>query len=926
VIPRRHALVVAAILLLPVLAAASTRYDPRLRFRTLSTPRFDIHFHQGEEALAQRLAVIAESVATALDATLGPPSGRVQVILVAQNDLSNGWATPLPYNTIEITAPAPAAGSAIGNTTDWLSLVFTHEYTHIVHLSRGSGWIGGLRRAFGRVPVLFPNLYLPVWQIEGIATYQETATTHQGRLRDSSFRSMLDVAAGTRFEGIDRVNGGLVDWPGGNAPYLYGAHFHGRLAEQSGAASLRQLTDETAARLPFLGAPAFKKVYGRSLGDLWKDYEAASARPVRPLSPAASRLTHHGFVVGRPRFGPDGRVYYSIVNPHGFPALMAVPAGGGGPVRVANQYLGASVGFRGGTIVFDQLEVNNHVGLQSDLFEAAATGGAVRRLTHGARAAYPDVAPDGATVVCTMQESDRRALALVRVVADGRAAQPDVLISEPGVHFASPRWSPNGRWIAVERGQTIVIVDPAAKRVERTIASSSTGRLVAPAWAGNDTLLFASDRGGAGFQVHRIDLTTSAAHVLEGTGPDARSAEASADGRTLVFVGYTAGGFDLFSLPADQAAWTDLRDGFRITTASGLDARPAETAARIPSNTYTPWRTIAPRFWTPTVFTDSEELFVGAATGSADALGRHAYAAQGAWTTSRTRPDLQIAYAYDRWWPTFFGSLADDTDPWRGGERRTREANAGLLLPFRRVRWSQAILGAVHSSTDEFTCDTCAPQAIVRRALRGGWQLWAARGYGYSISLEEGWSATATTEITREAWGSRGNGVAMTVDTRGYLPVWPRHAVIAARGAAALTWGDDRVRRVYSASGDASQPGGFRFGSDAVGLLRGLGDDEVIGGRAAVINLDYRAPLLRIDRGWGTVPFFARVLHGAAFVDIGHAWSGRFKGGDATVSVGGELSLDAVIGFRLPVTVTTGAAWVSHDRGFSAFGRIGRAF
>ena len=42
---------------------AANRYDPRFRFRTISTPRFNIYFHQGEEALARRLARIAEEVA-----------------------------------------------------------------------------------------------------------------------------------------------------------------------------------------------------------------------------------------------------------------------------------------------------------------------------------------------------------------------------------------------------------------------------------------------------------------------------------------------------------------------------------------------------------------------------------------------------------------------------------------------------------------------------------------------------------------------------------------------------------------------------------------------------------------------------------------------------------------------------------------------
>ena len=118
----------------------------------------------------------------------------------------------------------------------------------------------------------------------------------------------------------------------------------------------------------------------------------------------------------------------------------------------------------------------------------------------------------------------------------------------------------------------------------------------------------------------------------------------------------------------------------------------------------------------------------------------------------------------------------------------------------------------------------------------------------------------------------------------------------------------------------------FDFGSDAVGLLRGLDEDEIVGTRAAVVNLDYRFPLARIDRGLGTLPAFARVVHGAVFVDAGHAWVERFKRSDVTASIGAELSLDAVVGYVLPLTFTAGGAWVSQGRGFAGFARIGRAF
>ena len=93
---------------------------------------------------------------------------------------------------------------------------------------------------------------------------------------------------------------------------------------------------------------------------------------------------------------------------------------------------------------------------------------------------------------------------------------------------------------------------------------------------------------------------------------------------------------------------------------------------------------------------------------------------------------------------------------------------------------------------------------------------------------------------------------------------------------------------------------GFGFGTDAVGLIRGLDEDELVGSSAAVVNVDYRFPLLRIERGVGSWPAFARVLHGAVFVDAGHAWEDKFRRADVRVSVGAELSLDTVVGLSYP--------------------------
>jgi hypothetical protein len=930
---RAAALALAAGLVLPAAAAGSFRYDPRLHFRTIATPRFDIHFHQGEEAQARRLAAIAEEIASALDRTLGPATGRVQVILVNQTDLPNGWATPLPYNTIELTAAAPGGESLIGNTDDWLRLVFTHEYTHIVHLGRGAGWIGGLRRVFGRMPLLFPNLTLPLWGIEGIATHQESAVTGQGRLGAGDFRLIAGrAAAGGEFLPLDRANGGLIDWPSGHAPYVYGGLFHEYLVRRYGDESLRRLTDETARRLPYFGALAYRKVFDRSLGELWADFRDAAAEDApAAASEEVTRLTAHGFSVVGPRFAPDGRLYYSTANPLGFPALMSLAPGGREPREVATRYLGSRLAFAGPEIVFDQMELVAQVGLQSDLHAVRPDGASRRRLTREARAQDPDVSPDGTTVVCTVQRADGRSLATLKVPAAGQIAVPSPLRAEPFTDWTSPRWSPDGRRIAVERRSLaepseIVLVDPISGR-DRRLAASAEGRYVSPVWTPDARrVIFAASTAHGGFEILSADVETGALARLQGTGPNAQSPDVSPDGTRLVYVGYTPDGFDLFSIPLDTARWTPVEAG-----AVPASAAPADPPSPDSARDYSPWATLAPRFWTPTFESDRDELVIGAATGGYDALGRHAYGLEAGWSTSRARPDWQAAYAYDRWWPTVFADVSDDTDPFRGGELRTREVNAGVLLPVRRVRWSHALLGAVHASSDHFVRSTGGVREEARathRSLRTGLLVDAARAYGYSISEADGWSATAGLELTREAFGADGNAGAATLDVRGYVPLGPRHAVLAARAAAATAWGDEAVRRVFSASGNGPRARGFNFGSDAVGLIRGVDESEAFGDHAAVVNVDYRVPLRRIERGAGTAPVFVRTIHGALFADIGHAWTGSFRRGDLTRSVGAELSLDVVLGYGLPLTLTTGAAWRTlPDRaGAVVFGRVGRAF
>ena len=151
--------------LVPVLATAATRYDPRLRFRTISTAvRHSLPSGRGSPraqagALRRRSGVRGRRRRRC--------GGGARPDRARQSGRSREWLGDAgPYNTIEISVAVPTVESVIGNSPDWCGSCSCTS-THIAHLSRAGGWLNGLRWVSAGCRSLFPNLYQPVWAIEG---------------------------------------------------------------------------------------------------------------------------------------------------------------------------------------------------------------------------------------------------------------------------------------------------------------------------------------------------------------------------------------------------------------------------------------------------------------------------------------------------------------------------------------------------------------------------------------------------------------------------------------------------------------------------------------------------------------------------------------------------------------------------------------
>ncbi|HIE04305.1 MAG TPA: hypothetical protein EYP61_06050, partial [Candidatus Latescibacteria bacterium] len=121
----------ASVVLLTFAGAPSSML-PTCRWYTLETANFRVHFPEGWEGLAREVAGRAEDARGKVVKLVGTDPGKVDIVLDPYADLSNGYAALFPTH-IGLFPKFPQ-GKWAGAKGDWLSMLVTHEYTHVAHM------------------------------------------------------------------------------------------------------------------------------------------------------------------------------------------------------------------------------------------------------------------------------------------------------------------------------------------------------------------------------------------------------------------------------------------------------------------------------------------------------------------------------------------------------------------------------------------------------------------------------------------------------------------------------------------------------------------------------------------------------------------------------------------------------------------------
>lgn len=870
---------------------------PHARYRTFDTPHFQIVYAEGLREVALRAAAHAEEAHRVLrEEFLPAPSPTIEVLVTDHSDISNGLALAAPRPRITLWARPPTDGSALADYDEWIRLVTVHEVAHIFHLDRTGALGGVLRRIFGRVPSqwpFFPGYLLPLWAIEGTAVALESAHTDGGRIHGTAHASIIRAhALDGGVESLGQALGNSPVWPGGTRPYVYGSLFFHWMEETYGPEAVGDFLESSARQwIPYRLNAAAREATGRSLDDLWAEWarervpEAmvgaegggaevdGGARP-EPVT-RGGRLAAHplpdgagGLVYSRSDGRSDARLVHrdSLGRERDLARWNNVPAATWTPDEA---------------LLASQVDFTDPWHLVHDLYRVELDG-SVNRVTRGMRISYANAHPVTGEVVAVQEGEGTNRLILLTPDGSVRSVLRE---AELHVHWAFPRWSPDGRAVAVVRrevggrmGVVLLGVEPhvgGGGGIEPLLVDRSLH--TAPAWSPDGRwLLWASDRTGAlNVYAREVEDGRPVGPLRQVTWTPAGASQPAVDpqGRWLYMSVLGKDGWDLARLPFDPDLWRDPRPPRPRFTADEGDSASAllvpEAVITRADRPWSPYRSLLPAYWFLTgvgseVVGEHEVLpwALGIESSGADLVGRNRWSFHAAVPVRdpSRRPELRANW---RWaglgQPALrlsasqrmrtLGFIVPDPEGMPGDTLYpvARELRAGLDVEVIRRRIRSAAVAFVGIAEVRESRDILEPDGEVserfglrqpRRTLsevRVGAAASTVRSHSFSISPEQGVAASA---VARQRWeralpdsvvgvpGRDGSFRDLVAVGRAFLPLPP---LFPGRGASFAR----SALGVRAAIGLADGPGvtgsHFLVGGGGGGADRALGftyDDE----------------------------------------------------------------------------------------------------
>jgi hypothetical protein len=296
-------------------------------WKTVKTDNFTVFYKPGYSWEAYQTLQNSEYYHDFGVTLTGNETRNVPVVVEDIGILSNGYADPFLY-TIHIFTYPQGLGSVLDGNENWYRAVVVHEFIHTGHLTKTTGFSTFLTRLFGSP--FQPNMYSPVWLIEGLAVFGESnVSPYEGRLNDGFFSSYIGTRVYEKgFPSLVEITNEPLSFPLGGI-YLYGGEFFRFLSYRYGEDRFRTFFSSYGSYFwapigtltPFLGIDlAARRTYGKSFPVLYTEWKMFAEYRNKDWRMEGEQITKKGWYISSMTKSTD-KIYYTrltVVKPDAF--------------------------------------------------------------------------------------------------------------------------------------------------------------------------------------------------------------------------------------------------------------------------------------------------------------------------------------------------------------------------------------------------------------------------------------------------------------------------------------------------------------------------------------------------------------------------------------------------------------------------------
>lgn len=847
---------------------------------------------------------------------------RIVIVVNDTTDISNGFATRIPYPYIMAFSVPVGDHDALSESGDWAHLLITHELTHILQFEPATGLYSYLRPVFGSI--VAPNMLLPNWWKEGMAVELETQFSNTGRLRstfqDTSLRSLVLDKKLYDYD-LAQTGESLPSWPYGARPYLFGSLFFSQLvSDTKDTKSVSYLANRSGERVPYfveepmqeLTGASYETTYNQALTQVQINGLAQiETLKTAPLSSVKTIEGDSEYSL-RPAYSSAHHLL-AFLESHEEDATLTVRDENLNPLTLTNLPSGqiSSLHFHPTEkkILYSKTAPVDSYYRLSDLFVYDIEKQKSEQLTfrQRARAASYSANGDQAVFITTFSGHTQ-----IRTVDIKTKKVQFVINSSVNSRYDSPVFWDDKTILASkidENGRHWLVQIDIPTKVETP--SELDYKQIRFLRKVKDSLYFVSSKNGVNNVYVSNDLKTAkpVTHLLSGTwsfgvDPDKKRVW----GSLLTSTGFRVAGIEMSESDRELPIIENLIKNRYVETKSEF-AAPLMHPIDYEASEY-----LWPSYWIPFISTSSSAkgIYFQAQTSGHDPLNLHQYALIASYDSELEKGNFNGVYTNStQEIPFQVSSVLKSTALGSALNVVETGTHSVALLPdmFDIDRNLLLSLGLQYQNTKFGTTSAHAgPFAALayKEYSQNIFQVSPEHGWGGLLRVEKNFKVADETNFVAQDY-EKAQFTALGFSNE-YLP---KHHAVKARVSGMVTF-ENVLNRFGSSSSSAFVE------QDSLApqfVMRGYLPAQFFGRNIWNVNLEYRFPVSTIERGSGTDAYFLKRIIGSVVTDgIGVDGFGLsenlvlqpLKTNESIWSSGFELKLETTIGNVLPVNFVLG--------------------